>query len=76
MYNKQITVNKSIDGGISGVIIGAIVLSVVGFLKIIIDLDPDSEAKISLGLGALLTAILVAAERGLRNWLKHRDLGK
>lgn len=74
MYNPKVTLNKAADGGISGTIIGLVSIAVTGWVKSIIDLDAQTEAQISLGIGALTTAILVAAERAVRNWLKHKEM--
>ena len=65
--NKKIVMTKALDGSVEVMI----AVSIVGFLKSHVELDPMLENSLTV----LLAAALVGISRGARNWMKHRKDG-
>lgn len=73
-YDKKITIKKGADGGLEGGLIALLTIVIVGFLKrYVMDMDPGTENTVTLLVGSVVAAVLLAVTRAIRNWLKHRN---
>jgi hypothetical protein len=72
MLNKKILATKGVDGGLEGVIAGALTVLAVGFVKQHMNMDSSSEAQISIAVGSVVTGAVIALSRLIKNYLKHR----
>lgn len=74
-YDVKVSLNKGGNGAIDGLIVAVVAAAAIKFAKSMLgtDLDANTENAIAVGIGAVVSAVIVAAKRFVENWLKHRD---
>ena len=75
-YEVGISLLKSRDGAIDGVIATIAAAAVIKLVKTnlnMADMSPEVENAIAVAVGAIASAAIVAAKRFYFNWAKNKD---
>jgi len=74
-YDVKVSMAKGGNGAIDGLIVAVVAAVVIKFVKSMLgaDMDPNTENAIAVGVGAAVSAIIVAVKRFVENWMKHKD---
>ena len=74
-YDVKVSLSKGGSGAIDGVIVAVVAAAAIKLVKSVLgaDMDANTENAIAVGVGAVVSAAIVAAKRFIENWMKHRN---